>query len=175
MALKDLLGDSFKDDMTIADIDKALEGRKLVDLSKGGYVDKEKFDRINDELKSSKTSLDEMSNKYKDYDSLVQFKTDIETKQAKENRIAKMKEAGVKDEYVEFVLYEIEKNGQIDDEKLVETAKTYVQDNKQYGVEVEPIQKQVNIKTLLPNGKGNDGQSDTPKILVKQPWMKNLY
>lgn len=42
--LKSLLGDAYKDDMTLEEINNALKGKKLADLSTGKYVDKDKFD-----------------------------------------------------------------------------------------------------------------------------------
>lgn len=42
--LKALLGDAYKEDMTLEEVGNALKGKKLVDLSTGRYVDKDKFD-----------------------------------------------------------------------------------------------------------------------------------
>jgi len=42
--LKALLGDSYKDGMTLEEVNNALKGKKLADLSTGKYVDKDKFD-----------------------------------------------------------------------------------------------------------------------------------
>lgn len=47
MNLQEILGESYSEDMTIADVQNALNaaGHNFVDLSQGGYVDKNKFDR----------------------------------------------------------------------------------------------------------------------------------
>lgn len=42
--LKALLGNSYKDGMTLEEVNNALKGKKLADLSTGKYVDKDKFD-----------------------------------------------------------------------------------------------------------------------------------
>ena len=42
--LKALLGDAYKDGMTLEEVNNALKGKKLADLSTGKYVDKDKFD-----------------------------------------------------------------------------------------------------------------------------------
>lgn len=42
--LKSLLGDAYKEDMTLEEVNNALKGKKLADLSTGRYVDKDKFD-----------------------------------------------------------------------------------------------------------------------------------
>lgn len=44
MTIKELLGDKYKDDMTIKDVEKALEGVNLGNLSSGEYVSKSKYD-----------------------------------------------------------------------------------------------------------------------------------
>ena len=44
MALKELLGDKYSPDMTVADAEKLLEGKRLADLSTGEYVSKAKYD-----------------------------------------------------------------------------------------------------------------------------------
>lgn len=42
--LKALLGDSYKEDMTLEDVNAFFKGKKFADLSTGKYVDKDKFD-----------------------------------------------------------------------------------------------------------------------------------
>lgn len=67
MNLKDLLGDSFKEDMTFADIETALAGMKLADLSKGQYVDKNKYETDVNKLKGDLSQKDnELRNKMTD-------------------------------------------------------------------------------------------------------------
>ena len=41
--LKELLGDAYKDGMTLAEAEQALTGRKIVDLASGEYVSKAKY------------------------------------------------------------------------------------------------------------------------------------
>lgn len=50
MTIKELLGEKYKDDMTIIDVEKALEGVNLADLSSGRYVKKEKYEADTREL-----------------------------------------------------------------------------------------------------------------------------
>lgn len=54
MDWKAIFGD--KESLSLSELEKALEGKKLVDLSEGGYVSKEKFD---DEARKAKKVLDE--------------------------------------------------------------------------------------------------------------------
>ena len=41
MTLKELLGDSYKEELTHAEIDALLKDKKLADLNTGRYVDKD--------------------------------------------------------------------------------------------------------------------------------------
>ena len=41
--IKELLGDAYKDGMTFEEVETALSGKKIVDLSSGDYVSKDKF------------------------------------------------------------------------------------------------------------------------------------
>lgn len=67
MNLKDLLGESFKEDMTFADIETALAGMKLADLSTGNYVDKNKYETDVNKLKTTLSQKDdELRNKMND-------------------------------------------------------------------------------------------------------------
>lgn len=59
MNLKDLLGEAYKEGMSFDEISTALQGKNLVDLSTGGYVDVNKYNREVNDLKnqlSSKTA-----------------------------------------------------------------------------------------------------------------------
>ena len=42
--LQNLMGDSYKEGMTLEDVSKFFEGKKFADLSTGNYVDKSKYD-----------------------------------------------------------------------------------------------------------------------------------
>lgn len=57
--LQELLGDDYKDGMTVEEINSALDGRKLVDLAGGGYVSKDKYQALENELKTSQANLSE--------------------------------------------------------------------------------------------------------------------
>lgn len=64
MNLQELLGEAYKEGMTLEEVNTALQGKKLVDLSTGNYVDvnkhnkeiKELQDKINNEQKKSQES-----------------------------------------------------------------------------------------------------------------------
>ena len=65
-ALKDLLGSAYKEGMTEAEIDTALAAGKYVNLKDGRYVDKDKYDRLEQEhntLKANSKSVEELQAK----------------------------------------------------------------------------------------------------------------
>lgn len=55
MNLQELLGDTYREGMTIDEINTALSGMKIADLSKGAYVDKNKYDA---DLKAKNAEID---------------------------------------------------------------------------------------------------------------------
>lgn len=56
--LRELLGESYKEGMTLAEAEKALTGMNLADLSTGAYVKREKYDADTKLLGDYKTQLD---------------------------------------------------------------------------------------------------------------------
>lgn len=57
--LRELLGTAYKDGMTVEEAEKALEGKRLVDLSTAEYVSKAKYDDDTRLLGTYKAQLDE--------------------------------------------------------------------------------------------------------------------
>ena len=65
--LKALLGDSYKDGMTVEEIGEFFKGKNFKDLSSGQYVDKNKFDSKVDELtKALNEKTNELNSKLTD-------------------------------------------------------------------------------------------------------------
>lgn len=64
MNLQELLGEAYKENMTIEEVNTALQGKKLADLSTGNYVDVNKYnkevkdlqDKLNNEMKKAQES-----------------------------------------------------------------------------------------------------------------------
>lgn len=68
MALKDILGESYKDGMTVEEIETALADKKLADISSGEYISKGKYF--------------DLDKKYKDMESKLKERMTAEEKQA---------------------------------------------------------------------------------------------
>lgn len=62
MYLKEMLGDAYKEGMTFDEVANFFEGKKFVDLSKGNYVDKNKYEN---EVNTLKTQLSEKDTELK--------------------------------------------------------------------------------------------------------------
>lgn len=61
--LKALMGESYKEDMTIDDVKNFMKGKKLADLSTGNYVDKNKYQN---DINTLNTRLIDANNSLKD-------------------------------------------------------------------------------------------------------------
>lgn len=59
MTLQELLGENFKDDITLDEIDGVLSKMKLADLSKGDYVDKGRLTEAENTIRSIKKEYGE--------------------------------------------------------------------------------------------------------------------
>lgn len=57
--LKDILGEAYREDLTLADIEKALADKKLADLSSGEYVSKGKLTDYEARMKKAEKALAE--------------------------------------------------------------------------------------------------------------------
>ena len=128
MNLKELLGEAFKGDMTFADIETALAGMKLADLSKGQYVDKNKYETDVNKLKGD---LSQRDNELRDKMTEEQKKQADDL--AKDNLIAQLQETIKKQN--------IENNKQTTIATISES-KTLLEikdDNKEYSAFLESI------------------------------------
>ncbi len=73
--IKELLGDAYKDGMTVDEVETALAGKKIVDLSSGDYVSKDKF--ANSESRAKKFE-DELRKRMTDDEKRTQEQADRE-------------------------------------------------------------------------------------------------
>lgn len=124
--LKALLGEAFKEDLTLADVNKLLEGKKLVDLNGPvKYVVKDKFDRLNEELTTIKENT-------KGFEEISKELTALKTE--KENAVIKqtLLSAGVDTKFVEDIAFRIEKGVIAKGDKLVDNVKEFLKTNPHY-------------------------------------------
>lgn len=140
MSLKDIMGSAYKQDMSIQEVEAFFEGNtKIVNLSNGGYVSKEKFDDVN-------TKYQNLSNDTKDYEDIKNKYNTLVEKQEKDSQLALINKH-VKPEFAEYVHYQM-KQGNLLGDKLEDNVKEYLKTNKQYGVEKAPAPQPKVISTF---------------------------
>lgn len=160
MSLKDLMGSAYKDGITLEEVESFFSGNsKIVNLSNGGYVSKEKFDTALAELKTIKDET-------KDFET---YKTELEnykTKETKEKHLGVAKKF-IKDDFLDYAYYkakqELEAAGkQVDEKELENFLKEFVKTNAQYA-KVEENPKQVVPKKVVSSGVDLSGGGQPPK------------
>lgn len=82
MNLKELMGDAFKDGITVEEITSFFEGKKFADLGTGQYVDKNKFDNTVNDLTKKLTDANNQLN--------AKLSDDEKAQQAQQEQIAEI-------------------------------------------------------------------------------------
>lgn len=126
MSLKDIMGSAYKQDMTLQEVEAFFEGNsKIVNLSNGGYVSKEKFDDVNNKYQN-------LMNDTKDFEDIKSKYQTLVEKQEKDGQLALINKH-VKPEFAEYVLFQMKQGNKLGD-KLEDNIKAYVKENSQYGI-----------------------------------------
>lgn len=108
-------------------------GIKLVNLKTGGYVDKNKYEKLQSEFEKYKSEND--VSKYSDYEDLKSEVEQLKAEKAENELYAQIAAANVDDRFKKFVLSEVKQL--VSDEKDFQTAlNEYIQENAQF-VKVE--------------------------------------
>ena len=150
--LKNLMGDSFKDGLSLEEINTFLDGKKLIDLNSGNYVSKEKYEKI-----VSKNT--ELANQLKDYNDIKPRYEEFVAKEQAEKLNNLAKSVNIKEEFIEFALSKV---GNVDD---VETAlKDFAKNNPQFTNQV----KKVNSNPDLQKGKASENKNQTMNDLIRK-------
>lgn len=174
MTLKELLGDAYKDDITIAEIDEILKSKKLVDLKSGNYVDKDKYEKAVNRQTELEQELTGLRDSTKDYQELVNFKKSTELEKQKAETIQALKDVGFKDEFMDYALFQVESGKIARDDNFVANAKKFLDENKQYAKEVaNPTPNPTpTINTIFGSDSLKGQQPIQPTAQVKS-WNKN--
>lgn len=154
MGLKDLMGESYKEDLTVSDIETFFnENAKIVNLSTGKYVDKGKLDEANSKYKT-------LAENTKDYEELKNKYNELNEKVNKDNQMNIVKKYA-KNEFVDYVYFQM-KQKNVEPQNLEESVKKYCEENKQYSNIVEenqPVNRifsSINLSGEQPKQTGND-------------------
>lgn len=177
--LKELLGDAFKDGMTIDEVNAALKDRKIVDLASGDYVGKGKYDAAVKERDEARKERDEANEKHKDYDDLVRYRDEAEAAKKATALEQTLKGYGVKPDMLEFVRFQVE-SGKIErgkeDNSLEANVKKFLKDNPQYAAESHQNSPGGGVPRINtggnPGGDPGDGGYKPAKKVTQHSWNR---
>lgn len=177
MDLKELLGDAFKEGMTLDEVDAAIKDRKIVDLATGEYVGKGKYETAVRERDEARKQLGESTARQQEYDDLVKYRDENEAKKKAQALEESLKGYGVKPDMVEFIRFQVESGKIAGGDKLEENVKKFLQENPQYANPDNNNQnqgKQVHVNTGGNGGPNPNESGFTPaKKVVAHPWNRN--
>lgn len=159
------MGSAYKDGITVEEINTFLGSGKFVNLNDGKYVDKDKYDKAISEKDQLKSSLSELTEKTKDYDTM---KSELETfKSEKEDADlkAKLTALGISEKSFKYVKGDIADKTLVigDDEKANKTAvEKYLKDNPQFATGVQGGNQRVITTKVTTN---SNQQVDDNKVV----------
>lgn len=166
--IKTLLGSSYKEGMTVEEINKALEGKKLVDLSTGEYVSKAKYDSLETKHKNLQSELDQVKEQTKDYETLKTENETFKTEKANADLKSKFAKYGIKESAFKYVKGDIDaKEFELGDDEKVNQAnvKKYLESHPEFANDSKPvITKTVGTSVTGGNGSGEDKNAFNDKI-----------
>ena len=173
--LKKLMGSAYKEGITVEEINTFLGSGKFVNLNDGNYVDKDKYNKVVTEKDGLKTSLDELTEKTKDYDTLKTENDTFKSEKADAELKAKLVALGVDEKSFKYVKSDINDKvlvlGDKDDDNKKAVEK-YLKDNPQFAHGT-----QTDDKGFIPApGNPTPPQIDDkglPKQVVTHSWNKN--
>lgn len=145
--LKNLMGESFKEDLTLQEINDFLQDKNYVDLKSGNYVAKDKYQKQVDKYNEALNQLKDYNEIKPRYDEFVQ-----KEKQAKLNELAKA--VNIKDDFIEFALMKIG-----DVENVEEALKEFAKSHPQFTTQIKKINSNPKLRgnpTENPNQTMND-------------------
>lgn len=167
--IRELLGDAFNETMTYSDIEKALEGKKLADLSSGEYVSRGKLTDYENRAKLAEKKLAErMTEEEKQAQTIAERESHYKALE-RENAVYK---------------YKAELSASISDSTLVDKiANLYADGNYQDGIkaqnayfaqEKDNIEKRVKAE-LLKQQPEPAPQNDTNTKVTQEQFNKMSY
>ena len=142
--LKNLMGEAYKEELSLQDVNDFLQDKNLVDLKGGQYVSKDKYQKQVEKYNEALNQLKDYNEIKPRYDEFIQRE-----KTEKLNNLAKS--VNIKEEFIEFALSKV---GETDD---VETAlKEFAKSHPQFTTQVKKVNSNPNLKG---NPKENPNQT----------------
>lgn len=165
--LKNLLGSAWHDDITVEEIDKFLASGKYVNVKDGGYVSKEKYERLESEHKELQTKHTELAEQTKDYETIKAENETFKTEKATGELKAKLGTLGIKDTAFKYVKSDIDAKELVigEDEKAnKENVAKYLKDHPEFAVQQAKRDKPViTVSTKVGNEGADTGKSQAEK------------
>lgn len=153
MDLQSMLGDAFREDMTIEDINAALSDKKFADLSTGNYVDKNKYEA---DIKAKESEIQKKA------EELHQRMSDDEKKQADD---------AAKDDYIRKLEQQVKDQAIDTNRSKAETFTTDVRTILELKEDDNSYQEFINVISNINDGKSSTVASYVNK-LVKDSYEK---
>lgn len=150
--LKQLMGESFKEDLTLQEVNDFLQDKNLVDLKSGNYVAKDKYQKQVDKY-------NEALNQLKDYNEIKPRYDEFIRKEKTDKLNALARAVNIKEEFIEFALSKV---GEVDD---VENAlKEFAKTNPQFTTTI----KKVNSNPNLQKGNNATNKNESMNFLIRK-------
>lgn len=169
MALKDILGESYKDGMTVEELETALAEKKLVDLSSGEYISKGKYADLDKKYKDMESKLKErMTAEEKQAEALAereQYYKSLEKKLNLSEYNNKLS-ASIQDEKTRLEIAELMADGK--------TFEAIEKQNAYLGAYKETLTKQIREELLTKNPEPKPINNDTKDIDLSKMSYKEL-
>ena len=156
------MGSSYKEGITVEEINSFLGGGKFVNLNDGGYVDKDKYNKAVQDKEKAETSLKELQESTKDYETLKKENETYKGEKADAELKAKLTALGISEKSFKYVKGDInDKTLELgDDEKAnKEAVAKYLKENPQFAEKKQQVQSHVRVvstKFDTGNGDGKD-------------------
>lgn len=163
--LKKLMGSSYHDGITVEEVNTFLGSGKFVNLNDGNYVDKDKYNKVVAEKDQLKTSLDELTEKTKDYDTLKTENDTFKGEKADAELKAKLKGYGINEKAFKYVKGDIADKTLVlgDDDKANKTAiEKYLKDNPQFATKGSSGSRVITTRVV-----SGAGDQDNPEDVSK--------
>jgi FtsZ-binding cell division protein ZapB len=166
--LKKLMGSAYKEGITVEEINSFLGGGKFVNLNDGGYVDKDKYNKAVADKDKAETSLKELQESTKDYETLKKENETFKGEKADAELKTKLIALGISEKSFKYVKGDINDKTLTlgdDDKANKDAVAKYLKDNPQFAAKQQQVQSHVRVvSTKVDSTDGNKDVVDNKTI-----------
>lgn len=140
--IKNLMGSAYHEGVTLEEVNSFLAGKNMVNLKDGGYVAKDKFDRVENEKKDIQGKYDTLVEQTKDYETLKKENDDFKAAKSNAELEEKLVSLGMSKKAFKYVKGDIDAK-ELDisstDEKVVKAnVEKYLKDHPEFAEGAKP-------------------------------------